>query len=214
MLALLAALLIADPAAGGKVSIVQGTVEAKAAADADFSPLKAGATIQEGTSIRAGAGAKALVEFPNSFELRVNEQTEVLLAAARKVSLKQGRMFLRVSRAAEKFEIATEYVSNFTDECVMDVEFIPRVPNGAPATTTIMVLEGNVKSIAKKWSAVINGGFVSVAFGAQLNTPDPIRNASMDTSWVHSLLVERGKVDEEVTLRTDELISILSKIPQ
>lgn len=212
MLALIAALLFADPAEGAKVSIIQGTIEAKGPTDADFAPLKAGGQLQEGTWIRSAAGAKALLELPNSVELRVNQQTEVLFESPLKLSLKLGEIFVRIPRGAAKYGITTPDHPIQIEECVMDLDYKPRIPNGAPSTTTIMVLEGKARAFTKKFSPEITAGFYTVAYGAQLNTPDPMRNGSMDTAWVHSLLVERGKVDEEVTGRTDELLSILSKI--
>src|SRR5204863_245164 len=93
----------------------------------------------------------------------------------------------------------------------VDVSYQPRVPNGAPATAYIMVLDGNVKAFAKNFQPVIYPGFVASAFGTQLNTPDSVRNGSMDTEWVHSLLVEQGKQTEETQNRAIELLSILSK---
>ncbi|MBI3855107.1 MAG: hypothetical protein HY293_05395 [Planctomycetes bacterium] len=66
----------------------------------------------------------------------------------------------------------------------------------------------------KKFSPVISAGWWATGYGMQLNTPDTINNGSMDTAWVHSLLVERGRDDEETAMRTDELLSILSKQPQ
>ena len=48
------------------------------------------------------------------------------------------------------------------------------------------------------------------ALGAQLNTPDPMKNGSIDTAWVHPLLAERGRVDAEIRNRMSELVGILS----
>jgi len=98
-----------------------------------------------------------------------------------------------------------------TEGCVADLSYQPRVPNGAPATGYYMVLEGSVKAFARNFQPVIFPGFVASAFGTQLNTPDSVRNGSMDTEWVHSLLVEQGKVTEETQNRAIELVSILSR---
>ena len=211
MLAFLAVLLLADPAAGAKVSIVQGTIESKAEADPDFKPLKVGDVVEAGTLIRTPAGAKAILEFPDGVELRVHEQSEILLEAPRKLLIKKGRMMVRVVKGPAPFEMRTEHHPMKTEACVVDVSYQPRIPNGAPATAYIMVLEGSVKAFARNFQPVIYPGFVASAFGTQLNTPDSVRNGSMDTEWVHSLLVEQGKPTEETQNRAIELLSILSK---
>jgi hypothetical protein len=76
-----------------------------------------------------------------------------------------------------------------------------------------MVLEGKVQAFSKKYAPFIMAGWCGVAFGTQLNTPDAIGNSAIDTAWVHSLLVERGKTDEETTLRTEEILPVLAKKP-
>jgi len=212
MIALLAALLLAaDPAAGMKATIVQGRVEVKPGASPEFVPVKSGETIEFPATIRTPAGAKALFELPDSCELRINEQTEITLETHKKMAIKSGRIFLRVTASAAPVEFATELHPMKLDACVADISFVPRVPNGAPAATTFMVLEGKMQAFSKKFSPVISSGWWATGYGSQLNTPDTIGNGAMDTSWVHSLLVERGKEDEETSSRTEELISILAR---
>ena len=214
MLALLASLLLADLADGGKVALLQGTIETKGAADADFRPLKVGEAVEEICSIRTPAKSKALLNLPGGVELRINEQTEIALEGARKIQIKKGRLMLLVPKGPPPFEIRTEHHPMKTEGCTVDISYQPRVPNGAPATLYIMVLEGNVKAFARNFTPVIYPGYVASAFGTQLNTPDSVRNGSMDTEWVHSLLVEQGQQTEETQNRTIELISILSKQAQ
>jgi hypothetical protein len=212
MLALLAALLFTSPGEGGTVAIVQGKIETKAEADPDFKPLKAGDPFDAVAQIRTAAKSKAILTLPNGVELRLHEETEIALEAPRKLLIKKGRIMLLVPKGqTPPFELRTEYHPMKTEGCIADVVFTPRVPNGAPAKTFIMVLEGNVKAFARNFQPVVYPGFCASALGTQLNTPDSVRNGSMDTDWVHSLLVERGKETEETSNRTIELLSILSK---
>jgi hypothetical protein len=213
MIALVAALLVAQ-AAGVKAAIVQGTVEAKGAADADFVAVKAGGQIQLPASIRTKAGGKALLELSDAYELRVSENSEIVLENPKKMQFTRGRIFLRVPRSVAPVEIATELHPMKLDESVVDLTYTPRVPNGDPATTIFMVLEGKMQAFWKKFSPVISAGWWATGYGMQLNTPDTINNGALDTAWVHSLLAERGKADEETATRTEELLSILAKQPK
>jgi hypothetical protein len=221
MIALLAAVLalsgaekLADPAAGIKVAVVQGTLEAKAGASETFAAVKAGDQIEFPVTIRTAAGAKALIELPDSCELRVNEQTELALETHKKMVIKQGQVFLRVTVSAAPIDFATELHPMKLDACTVDISYAPRVPNGQPAATKFMVLEGKMQAFTKKFSPIISSGWWATGYGQQLNTPDTINNGAMDTAWVHSLLAERGRTDEETSTRTDELLSILSKQAQ
>ena len=209
MLALLAAMLLAAPV-DGKATVVQGSVEAKPA-NADFAPLAAGTPVAAGTTLRTGAGAKALIDFGGGYELRLNEKTEISLETDKKMMLIRGRVYFKVPKASAPVEIATELHPMKLEACVADISYTPRVPNGAPATTRFMVLEGKMTAFSKKFSPVITSGWVSTGYGSQLNTPDTIRNMAIDTDWVHPLLVARGTIDEEIGMRTDELLAVLAK---
>ena len=211
MLALLAALLMTDAAVGVKATIVQGTVEAKGPADADFVAVKAGSQIELPASIRTPAGGKALFELQDAFELRVSEQTELLVENAKKMVIKQGRVFLRVTPSGAPLDFATDLHPMKLDACIAEITYTPRVPNGAPAATAFKVLEGKMQAFSKKFSPVISAGWWATGYGSQLNTPDTISNGTVDTAWVHSLLAERGKADEETSIRTDELLTILAR---
>ena len=214
MIALIAALLLADPAAGMKVKIVQGTLEAKAGAAEAYAAVKVGDQIEFPASIKTGAGAKALMELPDGCELRVNENTELVLESHKKMVIKVGRVFLRVSSSAAPVDFATELHPMKLEACSADISYTPRIPNGQPAATTFMVLEGKMQAFSKKFSPVISAGWWATGYGQQLNTPDTINNGSMDTAWVHSLLAERGIASEETSTRTEELLSILAKQPE
>ena len=129
MLTLLAALLLGG-SADVKVTIVQGTVEAQVAG-ADFAPLKPGMQLAAGCTLRTGPAAKALLEVGVGYELRIGEKTEVYLETEKKLLLRTGRLFFRVPRSAAPIEVATELHPTKLDECVAEIAYTPRVPNGA-----------------------------------------------------------------------------------
>jgi len=216
MAALLALLLLgsADPGAAageGKVAILQGAIEAKGAADADFKALKVGDPIDAGMVLRTAPGARSAIDFGDGTELRIAEDTELSVLEARKLDLKKGRIHLRIQKGAKRFEIGSEHVAVNVEAAIVDIAYTPRVENGAPAATAIRVLDGSVNAVAKKFKATVYAGFWASALGAQLNTPDPAKNGSLDTAWVHPLLAERGRADEEINNRMMELVGILSK---
>jgi ferric-dicitrate binding protein FerR (iron transport regulator) len=216
MVALLAALLIgsADPVAAageGKLAIAQGTIEAKGSADADFKALKPGDPIDAGMTLRSTPGARAAIDFGDGTELRVDENTELSLLEARKMELKKGRIHLRITNSPKRFEIETQHIGINAAAAVVDITFVPRVENGAPAGTTVRCLDGTANVISKKFKANLFAGFWCASAGQLLMTPDPAKNGSLDTAWVHPLLAERGRADEEVANRMMDLIAILSK---
>jgi hypothetical protein len=217
MLALLAALLVGspDPVAAdneAKVAIVQGLVEGKLPAEADFKGLKPGDAVNAGVTLRTGANTRVAIDFADGSELRISDNTELVVTDARALDLKKGRIQVRVAKGPKKLEVETPHVHFTADKAVVDITFTPRVQDGPPAGTTIQVLEGVALAASKKFKANVYAGFWCTALGTQLNTPDPLRNGSLDTAWVHPLLAERGRADEEVSNRMMELTGILANV--
>ena len=214
MLALLAALLIGGPDAPpesprglAKLAILQGTIEVSGAAQAP----KAGDDLDAGATIKTAAGSRATVDFPDGCELRINEKTVVSIEGPRKIDLKEGRIFVKVVKTGPNFEINSPHVPVFSNQSLVDIVFVPRVPNGAPASTLVRVLEGTAKATSPKFSTVLFAGFSTTAVGSQLNTPDPLRNGPLETAWTHPLLLERGRLDEEIGNRVMDLIQVLGR---
>jgi hypothetical protein len=215
MLGLLAALLIGAPAGGdpetsrglAKIAILQGTMEISGAPQAP----KVGDEVDAGATIKTPAGGRATLDYADGSELRINENSEVVIEGPRKVDLKKGKILLKVAKTGTRFEIVSEYAPVFTEGGIVEVQFVPKVPNEEPAHTYIRVLEGMSRATSKKFNANVSAGYQVDAYGSQLNTPDPLRNGSLETAWIHPLLVERGRMDEETTTRATELLQILGR---
>lgn len=215
MLGLLAALLLGAPGGGdpdasrglAKIAILQGSLEITGAPQAP----KVGDEVDAGAAIKTSAGGRATLDYADGSELRIAENTEVVVEGPRKVDLKKGKVFVKVVKTGMRFEIASESSPVLMEGGLVEVEYVPKVPNEEPAHTYVRVLDGMAKATSKKFSASVYAGFHVSANGSQLNTPDPLRNGSLETAWIHPLLLERGRVDEETGTRAMELVQILGR---
>lgn len=215
MLALLAALLLAGPDLDpesprglARVAILQGPLEIAGAPQAP----KVGDEVDAGAAISTPAGSRATIDFPDGSELRISEKTEIVLESQRKVTLKKGKIYVKVVRGAARFELASENAPVFTEQGAVEIELVPKIPNEEPAHTYIKVLEGMALATSKKFNAKVFAGFRVSAYGSQLNTPDPMGNGSLQTAWVHPLLLERGRSDDETQTRAMELVQELGRV--
>jgi hypothetical protein len=214
MLTLVAALVAIGAAADpetprdlAKLAIVQGPIDVGGAAPKVGDPVDAGAVI------KTPAGSRAVYDFPDGTELRINENTELSVEGPRKISLKQGKVFMKVVKSGANFEIHTPHMPVVVGQALLEVEFIPRVPNGDPAHTYVRVLDGTAKATTPKFNTNVFAGFYITGLGSQLNTPDPLRNGSLETAWIQPLLVERGRTDEETQTRAMEMVQALGREP-
>ncbi len=213
---LLATLLAAgaEPAPRGiaKLSLALGAVQGKGPAQADWAPLAAGADLEAGTALRTGAGIRAALDLADGGELRLDENTELTLEQPRKISIKHGRLWIRIT-PGEPFAVRNEYATLTSTECVADMTFTPRVPNtDQQAMTVVYVFEGKSLVASRKYTQDVTTGYWCTLLGGQLNTPDPMGDPFLPTLWLHPLLRERGPAAaRETDRRVRGLLSRLAR---
>ena len=210
--ALACLLAISSPAQEvAKLGLVVGAggVEAKPGAAEDFKPLAAGAGVAAGTWIRTPAGVRAAFEFPDGTELRVNEGTEFLLAEARKVELRKGRLYARIAKGTP-FLVKTEFAPVTSESGEFDVQHLPPPKPGIQSLTTVSVFEGTAEVRSRRYGQKVTGGYACNVVGPQMNTPDRIAEAALDTLWVHAILRERGQAGPEADWRARDMLRQLS----
>lgn len=209
----LACLLALAPAAQevAKLGLVLGAagVEAKAGGSEDFKPLAAGSGVAAGTTIRVPAGVRAAFEFPDGTDLRVDEGTEFLLAEARKVELRKGRLYARIAKGAP-FLIRTDFAPVTSESGEFDVQHLPPPKPGIQSLTTVSVFDGMAEVRSRRYGQKVTAGYACNVVGPQMNTPDSISEAALETQWVHALLRERGQAGPEVDWRARDLLRQLS----
>jgi hypothetical protein len=216
---LLAPLLLAaagpDPRGVAMVTVVVGTVEARPNSDPAWKPLAQGAVLEADTWIKTAPKGRALLEYPDGTEVRINEGTEIHVQAARKLHLKDGRIYAIVANGAP-FVAASEFSAMETEVGKFDLEFRVRAENDpdrkkvSRTVTTVLVLDGKLKVPSKRYSQVLTAGYTCTLVDAQLNTPDPIANDTLATAWVHALLV-RPKDAAEVKARLGPVLTELGE---
>jgi hypothetical protein len=197
-----------------KTAVVIGTVEARTPADADFKPLAAGASIDDQTWVRTGPKSKAAFELADGSEVRVNEKSEVLIHAGRKLEIKVGEVFVKVS-AGPVFDVKCQFTTAQCDPGLVDISFVHRDPadparNSISKTvTTVQCYEGKVRVPSRRYTQNVDAGYMCHMMDSQLNTPERAYEASLSSAWVHEILAARGPGNAELLSRAKELVRML-----
>jgi hypothetical protein len=210
--------LFPAPRGVAMVGVLVGTVESRPSSDPAWKLLAAGGVVEADSWVKTGPKSKVTLDFPDGTEIRVNENTELHVQAARKLSLKLGRIYATVSNGAP-FTAATEFSAMETEAARFDLEFRIRDENDpdrkkvSRTVTTIAILEGKVKTPSRKYTQVVTAGYWCTLVDAQLNTPDPIANDTTLTAWTHELLT-RPKDAAEVQARTQTILNDLGHVKE
>ncbi len=206
---LLAGLLVSQEIA--KLALLVGGpgVEAKAPGAAAWQPLAHGVGVAPGTSIRTGAGVKAVLEFADGTELRVDEKTELVVAETRRIGFMKGRVYARIAKGAP-FLLKSEFASLAIESATFDLLFHPPLPGGPRSMTALCVFEGMADVRSRRTGQKVTAGYQCTLVDAQLNTPDVIAEGVLETHWVHALLRERGRATPEIEWRATEMLQQLA----
>jgi len=219
---LVAALLLAAGAeprrALARLALAAGPVDSKGESDADYKALAAGGEIAEKTWIRTGAKAKAVFDFGDGTELRLNENSEVFVGTSRQMELRVGEVYLvAVKNGQNPFHLKTPYSPIELVGGSLDASFIHRDPDDPQAKsisktmTTVIVFDGTVQVGSKRYAQKLTPGYWCTLMDATLNTPDPIGDGTIPTRWVHELLLQRGKSTPEVEIRLQDMFQMLGR---
>lgn len=207
------------PRAVAKLGVVVGTVESKVGEAGAYAPAAAGLDLEADTFVRTGPASRAAIDFPDGSELRLHENTELVVQGARKVSLKLGTSFAVVAlNAAQEFEVTTPFAPLRTASGAFAASFTKRDPNNplfktvSRTETSISAFDGKVNVVSKRYAQYLTAGYTCTLVDAQLNTPDPSIEPMVQTRWVHEILAARGKPTEETGRRARAMLDRLGAV--
>lgn len=204
--------------AAAKLSIVIGTVESKVGEAGTYAPAAAGLDLEADMYVKTGPGARAALDFPDGSELRLNENAELKIDGARKVTLKIGAYYAVVKKGDADFEVTTPFAPLRAKEAVYAASFEKRDPNDplfktvSRTETKISVFESKVNVVSKRYAQFLTAGYSCNLVDAQLNTPDPTDQPMLLTRWTHPILVARGKASDETSLRASAMLDRLGSV--
>ncbi len=208
-----------SPRAVAKLGIVVGSVETKAGEAGAYAPAAAGLDLEADAYVRTGPASRAAIDFPDGTELRLHENTELVVQGARKVSLTLGATFNVIARhETQEFEVTTPFAPLRTASGSFAASFRKRDPNSpefktvSRTETIVSTFDGKVNVVSKRYAQFLTAGYTCKLVDAQLNTPDPTRQPMIQTRWVHEILAARGKATAETGRRCAAMLERLGVV--
>lgn len=184
-----------------------GALEWRAAGEPDWRPCPTGASLAAGTCVRTHEGTKAALECEDGSEVRLNGETEVQLATARRVGLRRGEVMTRVAHDPVRFLVETDVTRVEALGTTLDVAHAPGSPRGGGAVTTVSVVEG----VALVGSVTVEGGFQCQVVDGTVGQPVRARELLVLTKWVNELLALKGGEDEEFQKRVNGMLALIGE---
>jgi hypothetical protein len=204
-----------------KLAIAIGTVETRVGNEGDYKPIAVGGELDLNAWIRTGPKSKAAFDFTDGTELRINENSEILVEHSRSIEIQVGELLAAfpTPRTPNPMSIKTKYSPITFEGGMMTVGFRNREPDDpliktvSRTVTTIRVIEGAAKVGSAQYTQTVTGSYRCTLVDKTLNTPDQLGDISIPTRWTHEILVQRGRKTPEVELRLRGMLPMLSRYP-
>ncbi|HXX94942.1 MAG TPA: FecR domain-containing protein, partial [Planctomycetota bacterium] len=189
--------------------------------DADYKPVTVGSELSAKSWLRTPPKSKIAVDFTDGTELRINENSEILVDDSHHVEVKVGDIYIVGARTPQRpFEVRTKFAPIDFTGGTMSVTFHPRDPNDpliktvSRTITMVLVAEGTATLGDKKYVQKLTQGYWCTLVDGTLNTPSLMGDISVPTRWVHELLVKRGKACPEIDSRLLGMLRSLGRYPE
>ena len=187
------------------LTVASGAIEYRKPGGAAWEPLPSGAPIAAGTRIRTGPKDRCEFRTAGGSEVRLNGDTEVVFLADRKLEIAAGQLWSSVARAPGPYEINMPIAA--ARLTALDSQFDLRCEKQEAVLT---VEEGNTRVAG-------NGDEQVVAVGERVKISDgkieksPVHDMVLATSWVNAVLVLKGRDNQELGRRLDDLFAELGE---
>ena len=184
----------------GRLDIATGAVQVLLPGKSDWEPMATGASVAASARVRTGPGVRCEFAMNDGSEVRLNENSELLLSEPRRLDLKQGQVFSNVSHGTQPFQVAVAS----TTVTALGTRFDVRRQHDA---VILAVLQGKTKlDVGGSDQFVDQGQVVRLADGklTRLQAADELDRA---TQWIYSLLIHKDPNNPELQERVNQLFA-------
>jgi anti-sigma factor RsiW len=192
----------------GQLALATGAVFVCPSGSDDWRPLESGGVVPAGIKVRTGPSVRCEFKMVDGSEVRLNAQTEVTLASARRVEVAGGQVFSSVRRQPEGEQFVVRAGPADATLTALGTSFDVSC---SPRQTTLTVVEGSVKLEAAGGAAdVVKGGeAITLDDGGRFGEKRQVESLMRATQWVDEILVLKGRDNPELAKRIDDIFAQL-----
>jgi len=184
----------------GRLDIATGAVEVLAPGKSNWEPMATGASVPASARVRTGPGVRCEFAMNDGSEVRLNENSELLLSEPRRLDLKQGQVFSNVLHGDQPFQVAVAS----TTVTALGTRFDVQRQQDA---VVLAVLQGTTKLDVAGQEQIVNSGQVVKLAEGKLTRLEAADELDRTTQWIYSLLVHKDPNNPELQDRVNQLFA-------
>jgi FecR protein/Putative zinc-finger/HEAT repeats len=183
-----------------RLAVATGPVEALPAGKDTWEAVPGGGSVEVGCRVRTPAGVRCEFRCADGSEVRLNSDSELSLHSGRDMTLARGQMLASVTPAAAPFRVTVDDATVTALGTQFDLW-------RQPEETKLTVLEGSTRVQGGGAEDVVHQGWAATIVKGQVTDKRPEDDLILATRWVHEILVLKGRRNEELARRVDDLFA-------
>lgn len=189
----------------GRLDLATGAVEFLPPGQTDWQPMATGGGFPAGTRIRTGSGVRCEFVMTDGSEVRVNENTELLIKAPRQIDLTAGQVSSSVVKQPAPFQVAVADATVTAVGTRFDVSRQPR-------RIILAVLQGSTRLAAGRFQQTVSEGSVVQLVDGRASEVTGERELQRATRWIDEILIRKDPASPAVHQRIDDLMAHLGEV--
>jgi ferric-dicitrate binding protein FerR (iron transport regulator) len=196
------------------LSLATGLVEFKPAGTVDgdaWQPLSTGASIAAGDLVRTGPKVRCEFVMPEGSQVRLNNSTELRFRDDRLLDLGEGQLWSTVAKADDPFRVQLAGATVTALGTQFDIQ-------RAGGQSVLTVVEGSTRvntvgddagagAAGSGETVVRSGQRLAIDAAGRAGQPEQVHNLVVATRWVHEILLMKGRGNDELAGRVDDLFA-------
>jgi ferric-dicitrate binding protein FerR (iron transport regulator) len=183
-----------------QLALATGMVEVLPPGQSAWQDVPGGGKVEVGARIRTPSAVRCELRTADGSEVRLNGDTEVDLQAARHLALAHGQILASVVAGPVPFQVQVPEAT----VTAVGTQFDLRCQ---PAETTLTVLQGATRVQGQGPEATIRTGEVARIVNGRVAETRQGDDLIAATEWVHELLVLKGRDNEELAKRVNDILA-------
>lgn len=191
------------------LSLATGPVEVKPAGSGKWRAMPTGGPVAAGDIVRTGPKVRCEFVMHEGSQVRLNNATELRFRENRLLDLNAGQLWSTVVRADDPFRVQLAGAT----VTALGTQFDLRHTAGGDSVLTVVEGATRVRGAgdAGAETVVRSGERLTVSGSGRAGRPEQVRNLVTATRWVHEILLMKGRGNDELTARVDDLFAQIGR---
>lgn len=195
-----------QPPAAATLSVATGAIEVRLPGQSGWTVMPTGGTIPANARVRTADGVRCEFIMADASEVRLNGGTELVFTSPRTFNLVAGQVYTSVRPGPTIFEVALADAS-ISSSAHAQFDLLATAPDAAVLT----VVEGATHFRSRTAEQLVKTGERVKLDRGTLGEKQAVRNLTIATNWVNELLVMKGRDNQELVKRIDQLFAEIGR---